>query len=472
MLKSLDDVTPEKIMRGVLYSVKKSIKAIWGISEVGFSLMATMETAFLVFFLTDVARLPLAIVAIITGFSALADAFSAILAGIVIDKVTFKKGKYRQWLLICPPLVTFFFLFCYTKIGGDVTAGLIIGIGYILSHFVWNICWTANRNLIPVITTDPKDRAFLSSRLGVGSNVGKICSSFAVPFLKTAFIVGLGSAIASPVTAYTITAVILCLVFWICYYIHYFITKGYDTVDKGAKPATFGAMAKGIAINPPLISFLLHDAIRLIAYYCSAATAAYFCKVCLNNANLSATMLLFFYAGGVVGGLLTRTFVKKFGTKKTTFIGMIGWLIFQALCMLLPNNIIYIGISLLIAQISFGITYGQTANYYTMCGAYGEWKTGENTRGVIMAFCSLAIKCAVALRGVIIAAALAAIAYDAKAKVFSDAMVSGIKNVFILIPVICILVSLVPLIFFKLNDQKVTDMENEIASRKANEKSA
>ncbi|NTU89280.1 MAG: hypothetical protein HGA54_05140, partial [Actinobacteria bacterium] len=71
------------------------IKRVWGISEVGFSVMSAMETSFLVFFLTDVALLPLGITAIITGFAALADAISAILAGIVVSKVTFKNGKYR-----------------------------------------------------------------------------------------------------------------------------------------------------------------------------------------------------------------------------------------------------------------------------------------------------------------------------------------------------------------------------------------
>ncbi|MBQ8975375.1 MAG: MFS transporter, partial [Oscillospiraceae bacterium] len=74
-------------------TLSKKIKSVWGISEVGFSIMATMETSFLVFFLTDVAKLPLGIVGVITGSTALIDAISAIIAGIVIDKVNLKGGK-------------------------------------------------------------------------------------------------------------------------------------------------------------------------------------------------------------------------------------------------------------------------------------------------------------------------------------------------------------------------------------------
>lgn len=441
--------------------MKKSIRSIWGVSEVGFSLMSTMETAFLIFFLTDVARLPLSITAIITGFSALVDAVGAVVAGIVIDKVTFKGGKYRQWLFICPPFVTLFFVLCFTKIGGDVVAGIIIGIGYILSHFIWNISWTVNRNLISAISTDPGDRAFLSARLAVGSSIGKILSSYGVPVLSTAFIAAVGG-----VSAYTITALILCLCFWAAYYVHFFITKGHDTLERGAKPATLGAMAKSIAVNPPLITILLHDALRLLAFYFSVATTSYFCKVVIGDAAQSKTMLMLFYLGNVIGGLFTRKFVEKFGTKKTTYLSMLGWLVFHALCLALPNNLYIVAISLFIGQVFFGITYGQTANYYSMCGAYSEWKTGENARGVIMAFCSLAIKIAIAVRGILIPAVLAAIGYNATATVFSPEMVAGVKNAFILVPCIGIIVSFIPLIFFKLDDKKVTEMENEIASRK------
>lgn len=47
--------------------INNKIKSFWGISEVGFSFMSTVETTFFVIFLTDVAQLPLALVAAITS---------------------------------------------------------------------------------------------------------------------------------------------------------------------------------------------------------------------------------------------------------------------------------------------------------------------------------------------------------------------------------------------------------------------
>ena len=293
--------------------MNKKIKTLWGISEVGFFMMSSMETMFFMFFLTNVAMIPLFITGIITSFSAIVDAFSAVLAGFVIDKVKFRNGKYRPWLIICPPLVTVFFTLMFTKIGGNVTAGIICSICYILSHFVWNICWTANRDLITVISKDPQDRAWLSSRIGVGSNIGKIGNSLVVPTVSAALL-----GVLSGVGAYTVIALIFALCFSVCYVVHYVITKGYDTTENVVgKPISLGEMFRSIFTNSQLLAFFLHDTIRQIAFIGIGSMTSYYCLVVLGDQALSSTMLIAFYVGGVLGGVIAPQFTKRIGSKKT-----------------------------------------------------------------------------------------------------------------------------------------------------------
>lgn len=440
--------------------MNRGIKTAWGISEVGFFMMSSMETLFFIFFLTDVALLPLAITGIITGFTAIADAISAVVAGIVIDKTNFKSGKYRPWLLICPPIVVAFFVLCFTKIGGDVTAGILIGIGYIISHFVWNICWTANRNLIPLISSDQNDRAWLSSRIGVGSNLGKIINSVLVPTFGSLLIGLIGG-----VPAYTVLALIMTTVFVICYYIHYFITKGYDTKESVTKPVTFAQMGRSIATNSQLIFFLIHDAIRQIAFIGSGSLAAYYCRIVLGDATKTTPLLVVFYIGGIIGGVVGPRVVKRIGSRKTNLIGMLGWLAFMLVSYFLPANLYIMAAMLFCGQLFFGMSYGLTSSFYSMCGTYGEHKTGEPVQGIVMAFCSLAIKLAVALRGVAITAMLGFIGYSATADI-TPVLQGNIKGLYSLFPVIFIAISLLPLIFFKLDDKKAADMQKEITERK------
>ena len=348
----------------------------------------------------------------------------------------------------------------FTKIGGNVTAGIICSICYILSHFVWNICWTANRDLITVISKDPQDRAWLSSRIGVGSNIGKIGNSLVVPTVSAALL-----GVLSGVGAYTVIALIFALCFSVCYVVHYVITKGYDTTENVVgKPISLGEMFRSIFTNSQLLAFFLHDTIRQIAFIGIGSMTSYYCLVVLGDQALSSTMLIAFYVGGVIGGVIAPQFTKRIGSKKTNLIGVIGWGVCSALTMVLPANLYLVSAVFLLGQVFFGMSYGLTVSFFAMSATYGEYKTGKSARGLVMAVCSLSIKCAVALRGVMIPIFLGFIGYEATAAV-TPALQSGMKSLFGIFPLVFIILSLIPLFFFKIDDKDVKKMEAEITAR-------
>jgi GPH family glycoside/pentoside/hexuronide:cation symporter len=316
--------------------------------------------------------------------------------------------------------------------------------------------------LIPVISKEPKDRAWLSSRIGVGCNIGKIMSSLVVPTVSTALL-----GIIGGVPAYTILAIIFCLVFVLTYYIHYFITKGNDTYESSTKAITFAEMGHSIFTNSQLLAVLAHDAIRQIAFIGIGSLTSYYCIVVLGDVSLASPLLIAYYLGAVIGGLIAPNVVKKIGSKYTNLLGVVGWGIIQILSLLLPTNLYIIGGILFIGQMFFGMSYGLSSGFYAMCGTYGEYKTGESANGLVMACCSLAIKIAVALRGVAITAFLGFIGYSATAEITAEIQES-IRMLYGIFPVIFIVLSLIPLFFFKLDDKKIQEMEIEIAKRKEN----
>lgn len=446
--------------------INSNLKKFWGIGEVGFAFMSTMETSFFIIFLTDVAKLPLAFVAIITGFSGIADAITAVLAGAIIDKVSFKNGKYRPWLIYCPPFVVIFFILMFTKIGGDVTTMVICSLGYILSHGIWNIAWTANRALIGVLSDDPEERAFLSGRIGAGSSGGKILASYFVPILTSAFLglfIGLGD-----VWGYTATAAVVSISFLITYFIHYQLTKGYDLPEEGTsvhkKSVTLMDMLKAIVANPQLLILLIADALRLIGFYMIAACAVFYAKIVLEDPSMTAIILVIYNFGTFVGSLLSKKVVVKLGTKKASVIGTGGMAVLLILLYVMPSNTLLVFTLLFAAQVIFGSGYGLTTSMYSMCGTESEYRTGKNTKGVIMACSSLAIKIAIALRGMVISAALAFIAYAPDGPI-TEAGKSGIKLVFFVIPAAFCIVSALAFLLYKIKDADIARMEQEIMEK-------
>lgn len=444
--------------------INGKIKAVWGISEIGFSIAATLETAFFLFFLTDVAQLPLGISGVIAASASAVDTISALLAGVFIDKFHFKKGKYRPWLLIAPTIAMVFFILCFTKIGGDVMAGVIISIGYVVSHFCWNITYASVRSMTNVLTDDPSERAFLSGRLGAGAALGRVVASKLVPLITTSL-----AAIVSGVYAYSICAAVVSLLYIAAMAVSFGVTSGYDNETKSeGKKVSFKAMGKNIVTNPNLIGVVLHDILRLIAYYTVAAGTAYYAKVVLGDAAASGTVLMVFYLGCFVGSFIAARVAKVIGTKQATILGVGGWAVIWAACFFLQPGYIALNVLLFVSQVLFGLAYGLSANLYSMCATWSYWKSGENTVGTTMSIMTVSVKLGVTLRAMILPAALAAVGYVSTATVFDAAAIAGINQVYFLLPLVLLAVSLIPLIFlFRIKDSDVTRMNEEIAARNA-----
>ena len=419
--------------------INTAIRSVWGVSEIGFSIAATLETAFFLFFLTDVAQLPLAISGVIAASASAVDTVSALLAGVFIDKFHFKKGKYRPWLIIAPTIAMVFFIMCFTKVGGDVVAGIVISIGYVVSHFCWNITYAGIRSMTNVLTDEPSERAFLSGRLGAGAALGRVIASKLVPLITTSL-----AALVSGVLAYSICAAVVSIIYIIAMAICFFATKGYDTETKSeGKKISFKAMGKNIVTNPNLIGVVLHDILRLIAYYTVAAGTAYYAKVVLGDASASGTILM-----------------------NTTILGVAGWLVIWVIAYILQPGYVLLNVLLVLSQVFFGLAYGLSANLYSMCATWSHWKTGENTLGTTMSIMTVSVKLGVTLRAIILPAFLSLVAYDATATVFDAAAIAGIEQMYFLLPIGLLVVSLIPfLLLFKIKDSDVTKMNEEIAQK-------
>ena len=454
--------------------INSKIKNFFGLGDAGFSFMTTVETSFFLIFLTDVANLPLAWAAIISTLTGVCDTVSAIVAGAIVDKCNLKHGKYRSWLLYGPPFVIVFFALQFTKVGTDLTAAIVICLGFIISHFIWNIAWTANRSLVGALTDEPTERAHLSGRISAGSSIGKLLASKLVPLMAVAFagLFGGGGA----VWGYTCTALVGAALMLVGYYVHYFITNGYDLpepkAEKGTELATVEKvsvldMLKGVFANPPLVATVFCDFIRLIGYYALMAFVAYYSKVMFpeSSAAVMGNILLAFNLGTLVGSLLSKHAVAKFGTKMSTIIGMAGCVVFTAIAYFFAGSQIAVIVLIFVSQVFFGVAYGLTTSLYTNCATYSEYKTGKNTKGFIMGLCSFSIKMSIVLRGLVITTGLGIIGYSAEAAI-TDSLAGGATIMCFIVPAIFIAVAIIPLLFYKLDDKEVMEMDGEIALRK------
>src|SRR5512142_2849605 len=101
----------------------KPLLYTYGIADMFFVMLTSMELYFFTAFLTDYAAFSLAIVGNILIITSLGDIVCALTGGIILQKITLRfGGKYRSWFLVGPLMFFPLAVLQFTKIGTDMTA--------------------------------------------------------------------------------------------------------------------------------------------------------------------------------------------------------------------------------------------------------------------------------------------------------------------------------------------------------------
>ncbi len=447
--------------------LKKSIINLYGLPSFGFQLFVNMEVFYFAAFLTDFAKLPMALVGTVLLITSIFDIIWVPTAGVILEKSNMKWGKYRSWLLVGPPLAALFFILQFSKIGSPSVNAIIITVGFVVSHLIWNIYYGGHIAMNSSMTTVREDRIAMSSNRGMFNGLGAIAFSL----IGMPLILALGKN--NPPMGYTITVAITGLVMVACYYVLFFITKDYafhgTSVQTGQaeQKMSVGDMFKQIAYNPPLIGLMLGEFGRYLGRFVIFGLAFYYFKYVVNNL---AVITIFFTGLNVViflGAAVSNPLAKKFG-ERNVYMASLGIFVVGLLAIwLMPMNYISFMIVMFLAYIGYAMPDALGVVMYSSTVDYAEWKTGKNARGFVMSLLSFPIKAAILARSVIITAVLAGAGYVAEMAPTPE-LVNGVKNGITLIPAVIILAGLMCIMFlYRITPKKLEQMQKEIAARKA-----
>ena len=98
---------------------------------------------------------------------------------------------------------------------------------------------------------------------------------------------------------------------------------------------------------------------------------------------------------------------------------------------------------------------------------YGEWKTGKNISAFTMALLNFPIKLGILIRSAVVTLGLMAIGFVANT-VPSPDVIDGISAIMIFMPAAASAIAAIIFYYgYKIEDQSVVEMQDEIAARKA-----
>jgi len=449
--------------------LKKSAINLYGLPSFGFQTLVNIEVMFFAAFLTDFAKIPLALVSTILLVTSIIDIVAVPTAGVILEKSNMRWGKYRSWLLVGPPIAALFYILQFSQIGGSSTINAVVIIaGFGISHLVWNTFYAAHISMNNALTTVREERITMASNRGMFNALGALVFSY----FGVKAISAIGAGVGNPVLGYTYMAAITGCIMIACNIIYFVLTKEYaqngSQAESGqpAEKMSIGEMLKQIVINPPLLGLMLVELGRYLGRFIIFGMAFYYFKYVINDLPGLALFMTGLTIVNFFAAMIAAPIAKRLG-EKTTYMMALGLLIVSLLIVwFMPLQATAFKIIMFVAYIGYGLPDSLGVAMYSATVDYGEWKTGKNARGFIMSLISFPIKISIFIRSVIIAAVLASVNYVADMAVTPE-LIQGIKNGFALYPAIIMIIGLLLMLkMYSLTPARMTEINKEVAERK------
>ena len=450
---------------------RSKARKLFGLGDFGFPSMTNVESQFWTFFMTDVAMVPLGLMAMIQTVTGFIEMVMAPLYGVILSATKPGKfGRYSTWMIICPPLIVGLYLFQWFALSDSGTVnGLIIAVGYTLSHLLWNAIWVANVSLLPILATNAEERVKLSSKRFAFNYAARFCAAFYLVPLLTFFTDTIGLKLA-----YGALALFTSLM----------MTAGYITVGRAAskvetaleepapttgKRKVWGPMLKAFVGNPHLIALIVVDAARNVGSFVIGSFNMYYFNYCVGSMDFFSTNMLIGYLCGFSGAYISRFLVKIMPNRTACIVTALGTAgILACIMFFAPNSLVVYIVCYAIYQALTAAFQALLVPLYSECCTFAQWKTGVDNSGVIMGMQQFGVKLGAIFKGVAISTSLAAAGYVAGMDP-TPALKAGICRGYFMFPGTAFIIGALALIFFyKLTPKGVEDMQKEIEERKSN----
>lgn len=441
----------------------------WATGDFAQNLIYTTISTYLLFFYTNVYGLPAVDAATMFLIVRLIDAINDPIVGTFIDKHTTRFGKYRGYLLYMGlPLAVMAILCFYVPDFSQLGKLIYAYVTYVGLSIIYTTVNIPYGSLNAAMTRNNKELVSMSSIRMFLANLGSLAVSFGVPVCVKLFSGGYYSGDASK-TGWFLTMIVYgvvgALVLVFCF------SQSTEHIKMSADTeatVSVGDLFHQLKINGPLRVLAIFFIITFGLMSVVNSVGAYYMTYNAHNAGLMQWYNLLGTIPAFITVPITPWLNRKLGTQVlmqgSLIIIIIGFLIM----FLVPATDIFwtfTGRTIEAAGVtlSTGFQWALVPQVIT----YGEWKTGKRENGIINAIVGFFFKFGMALGGVIPGYVLAAYGFVANHQQTARSLF-GIRMTTTIIPIIVTIFAMIVFAFYKLTDEKIEKMNNEIQRRNLN----
>lgn len=435
----------------------------YGMGDFACNLIWQVISLYLLYFYTDVMKLNAAAIATMFVVCRVIDAITDVLVGFAIDKTKTRWGKSRPWFLFgaIPFALAAFLAFSVPDISPD--GKLIYAYAtYIFLSFMYTVVNIPLASILPALTDDMDERTVLATWRKFLAFLGStIVSATALTMVQ---MIGRGNEALGFRMVMGIFGIIGCL----CFFLTFALVRE-NNLQESTKQATIGETLSSLAHNTPWKLFALNILFMWTGYFIQSSALVYYYKYYIGSTAMASLVATIMTMVPMAANLTVPFLAKRLGKRNLYSTA--------AAIQLAGLVIIFIGnlnTSVIIAGAFISACgYGVKESIYFSMQAdpvdYGEWKTGVQAAGTLSSINGFLGKVAQAVAGGISGLLLAWGSYDSTAAVQTANALIAIKAMYIYIPVILLICSIVTMSFYKL-DRQFPQIQRELEERRSENK--
>ena len=297
-------------------------KFAFGAGDVGPAVATAIMSFFLLFFLTDVARLDPAVAGVILLLTKIWDAVNDPIVGMLSDRIKTRWGRRRPWFLFgaIPFGLTFFLLFLVPQVSnnGKFWYYLVVSLLLDTAFTVVNVPYTA---LTPELTRDYDERTSLNSFRFAFSIGSGLIAAVVHPLIVSAMqpTLGIQGAYAMSAGVWAVVATLpFFFAFWGTYERHQ-PDEEEDLPFREALKITFANRAFRYVTGIYLLSWLVVQTVSTIVIY--------YMTYWLRQPGLVPVVILAVQGSALIWLFIWTSVSRRTGKKGVYYRGMIFWIV-------------------------------------------------------------------------------------------------------------------------------------------------
>ena len=407
-------------------------KIAYGGGDLASNFVLVLTGTFVTFFYTDALGLNAAIVGAIMMFSRLADGFTDIIMGYIMDKTHSKHGKARAWLLwlSIPIGIATILVFLVPNIG--VTGKYIyIAITYnLVTTFLYTMINIPYGALTSLMSRDQDQRMIINIfRMFMAQAGSLIINACTLPLVNA---MGGSTKQRSWIIVSILYGVVAAALFLLCF------AKTKERVRVQAEKNNelgFLTSFKLIIKNNYWLLLVGIWVSMVLGMSMSGSVGTYYAKYILGNENIAG----FLGALGIVPVLiimpLTAPLNRKFGKRNVALYGSFVSIAGKLLMLLNPASAAWLMFCAVIKGIGSATLSGTMFAMIADTIEYGHWKTGTRVEGMLYSSTTFGAKVGAGVGGAVALAVIGAAGYDGLAAVQAPAALEAIKVLYLIVPI-------------------------------------